>query len=68
MKDKPTVSGYCLVKKERTNRVKVVEHGGCPSRADKLVIVERVTPPGLRAFTLATSSGNKKFIAVATKR
>lgn len=32
------------------------------------VIVERVTPPGLHAFTPATSPGNKKFIAVATRR
>ncbi|KAH8499531.1 hypothetical protein H0E87_018135 [Populus deltoides] len=32
------------------------------------VIVERDTPPGLHAFTPATSPGNKKFIAVATRR
>jgi len=32
------------------------------------VIVERVTPPGLHAFTPAASPGNKKFIAVATRR
>jgi hypothetical protein len=32
------------------------------------VIVERVTPPGFHAFTPATSPGNKKFIAVATRR
>ncbi|KAJ6391700.1 hypothetical protein OIU77_025628 [Salix suchowensis] len=32
------------------------------------VIVERVTPPGLHAFTPATSPGNNKFIAVATRR
>jgi len=32
------------------------------------VIVERVPPSGLHAFTLATSPGNKKFIAVATTR
>ncbi|KAL9368419.1 hypothetical protein Peur_039618 [Populus x canadensis] len=68
MKDKPTVSGDYLVKKKRNNRVKVVEHGGWPSWVDELVIVERVPPSGLHAFTLATSSGNKKFIAVATKR
>ncbi|KAJ6942585.1 hypothetical protein NC652_008406 [Populus alba x Populus x berolinensis] len=98
MKDKPTISGYCLVKKERklvylsthenpgdeveelstniyifltcdgTNRVKVVEHEGWSSWADKSVIVERVTPPDLHTFTLATSSSNKKFIAVATRR
>ncbi|XP_020212488.1 uncharacterized protein LOC109797018 [Cajanus cajan] len=32
------------------------------------VLVERVTPPGLHAFTPATSPGNKNFIAVATRR
>ncbi|KAI5405895.1 uncharacterized protein LOC127082785 [Lathyrus oleraceus] len=32
------------------------------------VIIERVTPPGLHAFTPATSPGNHKFIAVATRR
>uniref|UniRef100_A0A2C9U2I3 Dipeptidylpeptidase IV N-terminal domain-containing protein n=1 Tax=Manihot esculenta TaxID=3983 RepID=A0A2C9U2I3_MANES len=32
------------------------------------VIVERVTPPGLHAFTPATSPYNNKFIAVATRR
>ncbi|WCJ44403.1 hypothetical protein M5689_025071 [Euphorbia peplus] len=32
------------------------------------VIVERVTPPGLHAFTPAASPGNNKFIAVATRR
>ncbi|PON47365.1 hypothetical protein PanWU01x14_244490 [Parasponia andersonii] len=32
------------------------------------VLIERVTPPHLHAFTPATSPGNKKFIAVATKR
>ncbi|KAH7524543.1 hypothetical protein FEM48_Zijuj06G0130600 [Ziziphus jujuba var. spinosa] len=32
------------------------------------VVVERVTPPGLHVFTPATSPGNKKFIAVATRR
>ncbi|KAK7410619.1 hypothetical protein VNO78_01556 [Psophocarpus tetragonolobus] len=32
------------------------------------VLVERVTPPGLHAFTPATSPGNNKFIAVATRR
>ncbi|PON91532.1 Tol-Pal system beta propeller repeat-containing protein [Trema orientale] len=32
------------------------------------VVVERVTPPGLHAFTPATSPGNKNFIAVATRR
>ncbi|XP_050235512.1 uncharacterized protein LOC126685349 [Mercurialis annua] len=32
------------------------------------VIVERVTPPGIHAFTPATSPGNNKFIAVATRR
>lgn len=32
------------------------------------VEIERVTPPGLHAFTPATSPGNHKFIAVATRR
>lgn len=32
------------------------------------VVIERVTPPGLHAFTPATSPGNKDFIAVATRR
>lgn len=32
------------------------------------VVVERVTPPGLHAFTPAASPGNKNFIAVATRR
>ncbi|KAF4372939.1 hypothetical protein CsatB_008506 [Cannabis sativa] len=32
------------------------------------VVIERVTPPGLHAFTPATSPGNKNFIAVATRR
>lgn len=32
------------------------------------VTIRRVTPPGLHAFTPATSPGNKKFIAVATRR
>ncbi|TKY74238.1 TolB protein [Spatholobus suberectus] len=32
------------------------------------VVVERVTPPGLHAFTPATSPGNNNFIAVATRR
>ncbi|KAK7411807.1 hypothetical protein VNO78_03248 [Psophocarpus tetragonolobus] len=32
------------------------------------VRIERVTPPGLHAFTPATSPGNNKFIAVATRR
>lgn len=32
------------------------------------VFVERVTPPGLHAFTPATSPGNNNFIAVATRR
>uniref|UniRef100_B9HY79 Uncharacterized protein n=1 Tax=Populus trichocarpa TaxID=3694 RepID=B9HY79_POPTR len=95
MKDKPTVSGDYLVKKERlvymsthenpgelrtswaayifltrdgTNRVKVVEHGGWPTWVDESVIVERVPPSGLHAFTPATSPGNKKFIAVAMRR
>ncbi|XP_010270269.1 PREDICTED: uncharacterized protein LOC104606655 [Nelumbo nucifera] len=33
-----------------------------------LVVVERVTPPGLHAFTPAASPGNKSFIALATRR
>ncbi|KAL9240722.1 hypothetical protein vseg_014908 [Gypsophila vaccaria] len=32
------------------------------------VIIERVTPPGLHAFTPAASSGNHEFIALATRR
>ncbi|XP_050235514.1 uncharacterized protein LOC126685381 [Mercurialis annua] len=32
------------------------------------VIVQRVTPPGVHAFTPAASPGNNKFIAVATRR
>ncbi|XVF36969.1 hypothetical protein REPUB_Repub19eG0104600 [Reevesia pubescens] len=32
------------------------------------VTIERVTPPGLHSFTPATSPGNHKFIAVATRR
>ncbi|KAH9691303.1 DPP6 N-terminal domain-like protein [Citrus sinensis] len=32
------------------------------------VSIQRVTPPGLHAFTPATSPGNNKFIAVATRR
>ncbi|XP_021285246.1 uncharacterized protein LOC110417301 [Herrania umbratica] len=32
------------------------------------VTIERVTPPGVHAFTPATSPGNHKFIAVATRR
>ncbi|KAF7809295.1 protein tolB [Senna tora] len=32
------------------------------------VAIERVTPPGIHAFTPATSPGNNDFIAVATKR
>jgi hypothetical protein len=59
---------YLFLTRDGTNWVKVVEHGGWPSWVDELVIVERVTPPGLHAFTPATSPGNKKFIAVATRR
>lgn len=32
------------------------------------VTIDRITPPGLHAFTPATSPGNKNFIAVATRR
>lgn len=32
------------------------------------VTIQRVTPPGLHAFTPATSPGNHKFIAVTTRR
>lgn len=32
------------------------------------VVTQRVTPPGLHAFTPAASTGNKSFIAVATRR
>ncbi|XP_021752142.1 uncharacterized protein LOC110717687 [Chenopodium quinoa] len=34
----------------------------------EVVVVERVTPPGLHAFTPATSPGNDEFIVVATRR
>ncbi|XP_043720719.1 uncharacterized protein LOC122668190 [Telopea speciosissima] len=34
----------------------------------ELVVIERVTPPGLHAFTPAASPSNKSFIAVATRR
>ncbi|XP_010063935.2 uncharacterized protein LOC104450916 [Eucalyptus grandis] len=42
-----------------------------PSRgpiSTESVVTERVTPPGVHAFTPATSPGNKEFIAVATRR
>ncbi|KAI3464548.1 hypothetical protein Pfo_021211 [Paulownia fortunei] len=32
------------------------------------VVAERVTPPGMHAFTPAASTANKSFIAVATRR
>ncbi|KAL0316961.1 UNVERIFIED_CONTAM: hypothetical protein Scaly_2866500 [Sesamum calycinum] len=32
------------------------------------VVTQRVTPPGLHAFTPAASAANKRFIAVATRR
>lgn len=32
------------------------------------VVTQRVTPPGLHAFTPATAPGNHEFIAVATRR
>ncbi|KAK9270098.1 hypothetical protein L1049_025672 [Liquidambar formosana] len=38
-----------------------------PSLAES-VVIQRVTPPGLHAFTPAASPGNKSFIAVATRR
>ena len=63
-----STSIYLFLTRDGTNWVKVVEHGGWPSWVDESVIVERVTPPGLHAFTLDTSPGNKKFIAVATRR
>ncbi|KAL0360269.1 UNVERIFIED_CONTAM: hypothetical protein Sradi_3711400 [Sesamum radiatum] len=34
----------------------------------KSVVTQRVTPPGLHAFTPAASAANKRFIAVATRR
>ncbi|KAJ4965458.1 hypothetical protein NE237_017307 [Protea cynaroides] len=34
----------------------------------ELVSIERVTPPGLHAFTPAASPSNKSFIAMATRR
>ncbi|XP_057446755.1 uncharacterized protein LOC130738672 [Lotus japonicus] len=39
-----------------------------PADSADSVVVERVTPPGLHAFTPATSPGNHEFIAVATRR
>ncbi|KAJ1387386.1 WD40-like Beta Propeller [Sesbania bispinosa] len=39
-----------------------------PADAADSVVIERVTPPGLHVFTPATSPGNHKFIAVATRR
>ncbi|KAF8031219.1 hypothetical protein BT93_D0429 [Corymbia citriodora subsp. variegata] len=42
-----------------------------PSRgpiSTESVVTQRVTPPGVHAFTPATSPGNKEFIAVATRR
>ncbi|KAI3442690.1 uncharacterized protein J3R85_000937, partial [Psidium guajava] len=42
-----------------------------PSRgpiSTESVVTQRVTPPGVHAFTPATSPGNKDFIAVATRR
>ncbi|XP_073152994.1 uncharacterized protein [Henckelia pumila] len=37
-------------------------------RSESTVVVERLTPPGLHAFTPAASVTNKNFIAVATRR
>ncbi|KAJ6898220.1 hypothetical protein NC652_024896 [Populus alba x Populus x berolinensis] len=62
MKDKPTVSGDYLVKKERTNRVKVVEHGGWPNWIDESVIVNRVTPLGIHTFTPAASPVTRSLL------
>jgi hypothetical protein len=59
---------YIFLTHDGTNRVKVLEHGEWPSWVDESMIVARVTPPGLHAFTPTTSPGNKKFIAVATRR
>ncbi|CAI0544268.1 unnamed protein product, partial [Linum tenue] len=42
--------------------VKIVEHGGWPSWVDDSVIVTRITPPGIHAFTPATSPGNTDFM------
>ncbi|XP_010269111.1 PREDICTED: uncharacterized protein LOC104605872 [Nelumbo nucifera] len=39
-----------------------------PSIRAGSVVVERVTPPGVHAFTPAASPGNKSFIALATRR
>ncbi|CAI0544269.1 unnamed protein product, partial [Linum tenue] len=40
----------------------IVEHGGWPSWVDDSVIVTRITPPGIHAFTPATSPGNTDFM------
>ncbi|KAI4389756.1 hypothetical protein MLD38_001948 [Melastoma candidum] len=34
----------------------------------EVVVTQRITPPGIHAFTPATSPGKNKFIAVATRR
>ncbi|CBI18981.3 unnamed protein product, partial [Vitis vinifera] len=58
MKDRPSLVGEDLV------YVSTHEDSGVPRK----MVIERVTPPGLHAFTPATSPGNKNFIAVATRR
>ncbi|XWS15160.1 hypothetical protein CRYUN_Cryun35bG0070500 [Craigia yunnanensis] len=57
---------FVFLNRDGTHRVKVVEHDKPVSTES--VTIERVTPPGLHAFTPATSPGNHKFIAVATRR
>lgn len=47
---------------------KVVLPGDNNPISTESVTIQRVTPPGLHAFTPATSPGNNKFIAVATRR
>lgn len=39
-----------------------------PTSQAESVSIQRVTPPGLHAFTPAASPGNKSFIALATRR
>nr|KYP69948.1 Protein tolB [Cajanus cajan] len=67
MKDRPSVTpdGQYLL------YVSTHEDPGVPRAtpfSTDSVLIERVTPPGLHAFTPATSPGNNKFMAVATRR
>nr|KYP69971.1 Protein tolB [Cajanus cajan] len=68
IKDKPSVTpdGQYLLYVS-THEDPAILPSNAPLSTDS-VLVERVTPPGLHAFTPATSPGNKNFIAVATRR